>query len=141
MFCSKCGKQLQDGCMFCPFCGAQLAIMDRQQSSTPTTKEGWMLLALRQAIVNNLKDPDSVKFGNFENVQVDAYGRTYAEIIVRAKNSYGGYVASRYVAGFYDVTDSAPCTVIPKSLAILPNVMINSQRKVVKKAIKFGSPR
>ena len=140
MFCSKCGKQIQDGSAFCSFCGAQLAAV-AQQPTTPTTKEGWMLLAIQDAISAGLKDPDSVKFGNFENIEVDAYGRTYAEIVVRAKNSYGAYVPSRYAAGFYDVTDSAPCTVIPKSLAILPGFMVGAQRKVVKSMIKFGSPR
>jgi tRNA/tmRNA/rRNA uracil-C5-methylase (TrmA/RlmC/RlmD family) len=81
----------------------------------------------------NLKD--------FENIEIDGYGRTYAEIVVRAKNSYGAYVPSRYAAGFYDVTDSAPCTIIPRSLAMLPGVMVGAQRKVVKTMIKFGTPR
>ena len=81
------------------------------------------------------------KFDGFENIEIDGYGRTYAEIVVRAKNSYGAYVPSRYAAGFYDVTDSAPCTIIPKSLAILPGIMVGAQRKVVKSMIKFGTPR
>ena len=100
-----------------------------------------MLLAIQDAIRAGLKDPDSVKFDNFENIEVDGYGRTYAEIVVRAKNSYGAYVPSRYAAGFYDVTDSAPCTIIPKSLAMLPGFMVGAQRKVVKSMIKFGTPR
>lgn len=141
MFCSKCGKQIPDESVFCSFCGAQLAASSQQKPTTPTTKEGWMLLAIQDTIRAGLKDPDSVKFDNFENIEVDGYGRTYAEIVVRAKNSYGAYVPSRYAAGFYDVTDSAPCTIIPKSLAMLPGFMVGAQRKVVKSMIKFGTPR
>lgn len=141
MFCSKCGKQIPDESVFCSFCGAQLAASAQQTTTTPTTKEGWMLLAIQDAIRAGMKDPDSAKFDGFENIEIDGYGRTYAEIVVRAKNSYGAYVPSRYAAGFYDVTDSAPCTIIPKSLAILPGIMVGTQRKVVKSMIKFGTPR
>lgn len=142
MFCSKCGKQIADGSVFCCFCGAQIgAPSQAAASTTPTTKEGWMLLAVQDAIRTGMKDPDSAKFENFENIEIDGYGRTYAEIIVRAKNSYGAYVPTRYAMGFYDVTDSAPCTMIPKSLQMLPGFMVGAQRKVVKSMIKFGSPR
>ena len=142
MFCSKCGKQISDDSAFCAFCGARVsATAEKQAAATPTTKEGWMLLAIKEPIMAGLKDPDSVKFENFENIEVDAYGRTYAEIVVRAKNSYGAYVPSRYAAGFYDVTDSAPCTIIPKSFSLLPGFMVGAQRKVVKTLIKFGQPR
>ena len=142
MFCSKCGKQISDGSAFCSFCGAQLAVAQAtQEPTTPTTKEGWMILAMKDAVLAGMKDPDSVKFDNFENVEIDGHGRTYAEIVVRAKNSYGAYVPTRYAAGFYDVTDSAPCTLIPKSLAVLPGFMVGAHRKVVKSMIKFGSPR
>ena len=142
MFCSKCGKQISDDSAFCAFCGARVSTTaEKQADATPTTKEGWMLLAIKEPIMAGLKDPDSVKFENFENIEVDAYGRTYAEIVVRAKNSYGAYVPSRYAAGFFDVTDSAPCTIIPKSFAMLPGFMVGAQRKVVKTMIKFGQPR
>ena len=142
MFCSKCGKQIADGSVFCSFCGAQIgAPSQTTANTTPTTKEGWMLLAVQDAIRSGMKDPDSAKFENFESIEIDGYGRTYAEIVVRAKNSYGAYVPTRYAMGFYDVTDNAPCTVIPKSLAILPGFMVGAQRKVVKGMIKFGSPR
>ena len=141
MFCSKCGKEMPDNSAFCSACGAQLGVTGTNESTQPTTKEGWMLLAVKDAIVAGLKDPDSVKFGDFENIEIDAYGRTYAEVVVRAKNSYGAYVPTRYAVGFFDVTDSAPCTVIPKSLFVLPGIMVGAQRKVAKKMIKFGSPR
>lgn len=142
MFCSKCGKQIVDGSSFCSFCGTQIGVSSQAaENTTPATKEGWMLLAVQDAIRAGMKDPDSAKFENFENIEVDGYGRTYAEIIVRAKNSYGAYVPTRYAMGFYDVTDNAPCTVIPKSLAMLPGFMVGAQRKVVKGMIKFGSPR
>ncbi len=123
--------------------GAQYAAPGAQYGAPaqPTTKEGWMLLAIGDAIAAGLKDPDSVKYGAFENIEIDAYGRTYAEIVVRAKNSYGAYVPSRYAVGFFDVTDYAPCTVIPKSLFLLPGVMVAAQRKVAKKMMKFGDPR
>lgn len=107
----------------------------------PNTKEGWMLAAVRDAIASGLKDPMSARFGNFENIEIDAYGRTYAEIVVHATNSYGAYVPTRYAVGFFDVTDYAPCTVIPKSLFMLPAVMVGAQRKVAKKMIRFGQPR
>lgn len=144
MFCSKCGKQIPDESIFCSGCGAKLgagAASESSEPSQPTTKEGWMLLAVQDAIAAGLKDPYSVKYGNFESIEIDAYGRTYAEIVVHAKNSYGAYVPTRYAVGFFDVTDSAPCTVIPKSLFVLPGVMVGAQRKVAKKMIKFGLPR
>ena len=141
MFCSKCGKEIPDNSAFCSSCGAQLGEVAATEATQPTTKEGWMLLAIKDAIAAGLKDPESVKYGDFENIEIDAYGRTYAEMVVRAKNSYGAYVPSRYAVGFYDVTDSEPCTVIPKSLFLLPGVMIGAQRKIAKKMIKFGSPR
>ncbi len=72
---------------------------------------------------------------------LDSYGRTYAEIVVRAKNSYGAYVPTRYAVGFFDVSESAPCAMIPKSLFVLPGIMVGAQRKVAKKMIKFGTPR
>ena len=141
MFCFKCGKEIPDNSVFCSVCGAKIGEAEPATPSQPTTKEGWMLLAIRDAIAEGLKDPGSVQFGNFENIEIDGYGRTYAEIVVRAKNSYGAYVPSRYAVGFFDVTDSAPCTVIPRSLAILPAVMVGAQRKIAKKMIRFGSPR
>lgn len=142
MFCSKCGKQIPDESVFCSSCGAQVGASAQQATPCePTTKEGWMLLAIQDAIRAGLKDPDSVKFENFENIEVDGHGRTYAEIVVRAKNSYGAYVPTRYAVGFFDVTDSAPCTVIPKSLYVLPGIMVGAQRKVAKSLMKFGSPR
>lgn len=143
MFCSKCGKQIADGSVFCSFCGAQLAPVAAEAAAPaqPTTKEGWMLLAIKDAIAAGLKDPESAKFGDFENIEIDGCGRTYAEIVVRATNSYGAYVPTRYAVGFFDVTDSAPCTVIPKSLYVLPGVMVGAQRKVAKKMMKFGSAR
>lgn len=141
MFCSKCGKEIPDNSAFCSACGAQLGATAVNEPAQPSTKEGWMLLAIKDAIATGLKDPESVKFGDFENIEIDAYGRTYAEMVVRAKNSYGAYVPTRYAVGFFDVTDSAPCTVIPKSLFVLPGVMVGAQRKVAKKMIKFGSPR
>jgi len=141
MFCSKCGKEIPDSSIFCAACGAQVGATATSEPAQPTTKEGWMLLAVRDAIAAGLKDPDSVKFGNFENIEIDSYGRTYAEIVVHAKNSYGAYVPARYAVGFFDVSESAPCTVIPKSLFLLPGVMVGAQRKVAKKMIKFGSPR
>ncbi len=112
-----------------------------QPPMPPNTKEGWMLLAIKDAIASGMKDPFSVRFGNFENIEIDAYGRTYAEIVVHGKNSYGAYVPSRYAAGFYDVTDFAPCTLIPKSLFALPGIMVNAQRKVAKRVMDFGCPR
>ena len=141
MFCSKCGKEIPDNSAFCSACGAQVGATAVNAPAQPTTKEGWMLLSIKDAIAAGLKDPESVKFGDFENIEIDAYGRTYAEMVVRAKNSYGAYVPTRYAVGFFDVTDSAPCTVIPKSLFVLPGVMVGAQRKVAKKMIKFGSPR
>lgn len=141
MFCSKCGKEIPDNSVFCSVCGAQLGAVAANESAQPTTKEGWMRLAIKEAVEAGLKDPDSVKYGEFENIELDSYGRTYAEIVVRAKNSYGAYVPTRYAVGFFDVTDSAPCTVIPKSLFVLPGIMVGAQRKVAKKMIKFDSPR
>lgn len=143
MFCFKCGTQIPDGSAFCMACGAQLGAVAAAAAvpAIPTTKEGWMLEAIKSGVEAGLKDPDSVKYGNFENIEIDGYGRTYAEIVVRAKNSYGAYVPTRYAVGFFDVTDSAPCTMIPKSLFVLPGVMVGAQRKVAKKMIKFGSPR
>ena len=95
MFCSKCGKEMPDNSAFCSVCGAQLGVTGTNESTQPTTKEGWMLLAVKDAVAAGLKDPDSVKFGDFENIEIDAYGRTYAEVVVRAKNSYGAYVPTR----------------------------------------------
>lgn len=100
-----------------------------------------MLEAMREDVTRGLKDPFSVRFGKFENVEIDGFGRTYAEIVVHAKNSYGAYVPTRYAVGFYDVTDYAPCTMIPKSLFVFPSIMVNAQRSVAKKMIKFGTPR
>lgn len=142
MFCSNCGTQLADGSNFCTTCGAKVgAPAVNNQPAQPTTKEEWMLLAVKDAIAAGLKDPMSVRYGAFENIEIDAYGRTYAEMVVHAKNSYGAYVPTRYAVGFFDVTDFAPCTVIPKSLFVLPGIMVGAQRKVAKKMIKFGSPR
>ncbi len=107
----------------------------------PSTKEEWMLIAMRDAVTRGLKDPMSARFGNFENIEIDGFGRTYAEMVVHATNSYGAYVPTRYAVGFFDVTDSAPCTLIPNSLFVLPGVMVGAQRKVAKKMIKFGQPR
>ena len=141
MFCSKCGKEIPDNSAFCSACGAQLGTVAPGAPAQPATKEGWMLAAVRETIEAGLKDPDSVKYGTFENIEIDAYGRTYAEMVVRAKNSYGAYVPTRYGFGFFDVTDSAPCALIPKAIFVLPGVMVGAQRKIAKKMIKFGSPR
>ncbi len=100
-----------------------------------------MLEAMRDEVTRGLKDPYSARFGKFENVEIDGFGRTYAEMIVHATNSYGAYVPTRYAVGFYDVTDYAPCTMIPKSLFVLPAIMVCAQRAVAKKMIKFGTPR
>lgn len=141
MFCSKCGKQLADDSVFCSGCGAQVGAGESSVDSQPTTKEGWMLLAIKDAITATFKDPYSVKYGNFENIEIDAYGRTYAEIVVYGKNSYGAYVPSRYAIGFYDVTDNAPCSIIPNALYQLPGIAVGAQRKIAKKMIKLGTPR
>lgn len=148
MFCFKCGTQLPDHSVFCSACGTRVAGQPAQTASPgqaaptmPTTKEGWMLLAIQDAIAVTLKDPYSVKYGPFENIEMDAYGRTYAELVVRAKNSYGAYVPTRYAVGFYDVRMDAPCTMIPKSLYVLPGIMVGAQRKVAKKMMKFGTLR
>lgn len=146
MFCYKCGTQLADNSVFCSACGTRVAGQPTQAtaqaaSTMPSTKEGWMLLAIQDAIAVTLKDPYSVKYGAFENIEIDAYGRTYAEIVVRAKNSYGAYVPTRYAVGFFDVRTDAPCTMIPKSLYVLPGIMVGAQRKVAKKMMKFGTSR
>ena len=150
MFCNQCGQQLPDGSRFCFKCGANLAALygeaapqaaAPQQPQQPTTKSGWMLAAVKDAICRGLKNPDSAKFSEFENVEVDKYGRTYAEVIVYATNSYNAMVPTRYAIGFYDVTDNAPCTVIPKSLYVLPNLMVGAQRAVAKKMMHFNQPR
>lgn len=143
MYCSKCGKQIADDSKFCPGCGAKVDGSDERTSNTllPTTKEGWMLLAVKDAIAAGLKNPDSAKFSEFQEIETDSYGRTYAEIIVYATNSYNAVVPTRYAIGFYDVTDSGPCQVIPKSLYMLPNVMVGAQRKVAKSMMKMGRPR
>ena len=143
MFCYKCGKQIADESSFCCFCGTNVKTMGQQppqQPAMPTTREGWMLLAISDGIRAGLKDPDSAKFESFENIEIDGYGRVYAEIIVRAKNSYGAYVPTRYAAGFWNVTDNAPCSIIPKSLVMLPGLMVGAQRKLVKSAMNFGKP-
>ena len=142
MFCNRCGKENPDGSAFCSGCGAKIGEAGGAAApAMPTTKEGWMLLAIREAIAAGMKDPSSTQFGNFENIEIDQYGRTYAEIVVRSKNSYGAYVPSRYAVGFFDVTDSAPCVVIPKSLFLLPGIMVGAQRKVAKKMMRLGEPR
>ncbi len=153
MFCSQCGQQVPDGSRFCLFCGSPLAFAPGAAAAPypnpapapapaqPTTKEGWMLLAIRDAVASGLKDPMSARFGNFENIEIDGFGRTYAEIVVHATNSYGAYVPTRYAVGFFDVTDYAPCAVIPKSLFVLPGVMVGAQRKVAKKMMGFGTAR
>lgn len=153
MFCNQCGQQIPNDSRFCPVCGApQGYVAPRGPVGTaptapppapaqPTTPEGWMLLAVRDAICKGLKDPFSARFGDFENIECDAYGRTYAEIVVYATNSYGAYVPTRYAVGFFDVSAYAPCMVIPNSLFMLPAVMVGAQRAVAKKMIKFGSPR
>ena len=145
MFCFKCGTQLPDNSVFCSACGTRVAQPAAQAApaapAMPTTMEGWMLLAIQDAIAVTLKDPYSVKYGPFENIELDAYGRTYAELVVRAKNSYGAYVPTRYAVGFFDVRPDAPCTMIPKSLYVLPGIMVGAQRKVAKKMMKFGTLR
>ena len=141
MFCSKCGKQIPDDSVFCPGCGARLQGGAPEEPKLPTTKEGWMLLAVKDAIAAGLKNPESAKFSNFEEIETDSFGRTYAEIIVYATNSYNAVVPTRYAIGFYDVTDSGPCQVIPKSLYMLPNMMVGAQRKVAKAMMKMGKPR
>ncbi len=141
MFCSKCGKQIADDSVFCPGCGAKLQGNAPEEPKLPTTKEGWMLLAVKDAIAAGLKNPESAKFSSFEQIETDSFGRTYAEIIVYATNSYNAVVPTRYAIGFYDVTDSGPCQVIPKSLYMLPNMMVGAQRKVAKAMMKMGKPR
>lgn len=42
-----------------------------------------------------LKDPYRVKHGPFENLESDAYGRPYAEPVVRAKKNDGVWQPSR----------------------------------------------
>lgn len=140
MFCSNCGKEIPDNVAFCPVCGTKTLLKESTEPVQPKTKEGWMLLAIKDAIASTLKDPYSVKYGSFEKIDIDEYGRTYAEIIVHGKNSYGAYVPSRYAVGFYDVTENAPCKVIPKSLYLLPPLMVGAQRMIAKKLMKFGSP-
>ena len=98
-------------------------------------------MAIKDGVARTLKDPYSARYGAFENIEIDGFGRTYAEIVIHATNSYGAYVPTRYAVGFFDVTDFAPCTMIPNSLFVLPGVMVGAQRKVAKKMIKFGSPR
>ena len=144
MFCSKCGKQIADDAVFCDGCGAKVGGGDAgatQTNALPTTKEGWMLLAVKDAIAAGLKNPASARFSNFEQVETDQYGRTYAEIIVYATNSYNAVVPTRYAIGFYDVTDNGPCQVIPKSLFMLPNMLVGAQRKIAKSMMKMGKPR
>lgn len=148
MFCSKCGKQINDDAVFCAYCGEKVGVVSNTDEANedfvqdlPTTKEGWMLLAIKESVRKSLKNPDSAQFGEFENIEKDSYGRTYAEIIIRATNSYGAIVPTRYAVGFYDVIDDGPCQVIPKSLYVLPNIMVGAQRVVAKKMMKFNSPR
>ncbi len=152
MFCFKCGKEVPDNSAFCYLCGADLSAISGVNSNAaqptqatqlaqPTTKEEWMLAAVKDSIASGLKDPLSARFGAFECIEIDQYGRTYAEIVVHATNSYGAYVPTRYAVGFFDVTDYAPCYVIPNSLFTLPGIMVAAQRKVAKKMMKFGMPR
>lgn len=143
MFCIKCGKELPGGALFCPACGTKVGggNPEPEAPAMPATNEGWMLLAVKDAIAKGLKNPESAKFSNFEQIEADAYGRTYAEIVVYATNSYNAVVPTRYAVGFYDVKPNAPCQVIPGSLYMLPNIMVGAQRKVAKKMMGLGKPR
>lgn len=66
MFCSQCGKGIANGSAFCSFCGDRLNAGVAggfggapAQPTMPTTKEGWMLLAVRDTIASGLKNPAS----------------------------------------------------------------------------------
>lgn len=143
MYCSKCGKLIPDDSVFCSGCGAKTGVGGSgvESSSSPTTKEGWMLLALREAISPMLKNPDSAKFSDFQEVSTDSYGRTYAEVVVHATNSYNAVVPSRYSVCFYDVTDNAPCKVAPRGIQLMTGLMLSYQRSVAKTLYRFGKPR
>lgn len=143
MYCSKCGKLIPDDSVFCSGCGAKTGVggSGGESSSSPTTKEGWMLLALREAISPMLKNPFSAKFSDFQEVSTDSYGRTYAEVVVYATNSYNAVVSSRYAVCFYDVTDTGPCKIAPKGIQLLTGLMTSSQRSFCKTLWKFGKPR
>ena len=135
MFCRKCGKPMADNAAFCTACGAQAI------SPEPATKEGWMFLAVKDSILNQLRLPMQAQFGSFHNVTQDDFGRTYAEIKVYAPNALHITVPILYAVGFYDVTDGAPCTVIPGSLRVLPRIVLPAERSAAKKKMHFGMHR
>ena len=74
------------------------------------------------------KDNGTIIYGS-------VYGKTYAEVVVCAKN-LTEHMFRRGMRLFFDVTDSAPCTVIPESLFVLLGVMVGAQRRVAKLRIR-----
>ena len=86
MYCVKCGKLIRDDAVFCDGCGAKVSNgrNDVAKESVPTCKESWMLLAVKEEIKSSLKNPESARFSQFEQIETDQYGRTYAEIVVFA---------------------------------------------------------
>ena len=138
--CPECAKQISDRCVSCPNCGFPLAEMKKEEVK-PTTKEEWMELVAKPLVAMQLKNPESIRFDGFDIIDTDAYGRTYAEFIVHATNSYGAYMPSRHCMGFYDVTDTAPCVGINGTLREIPSVLPNVQRASVRKYMKFGMSR
>jgi len=138
--CVEYGNETAAGTALCPAGDGQAHTVEADEPSRPTTREDWMLLAAKEAILPGLKGYDHVEFGHPEHIKTDRYGRTYAEVVVRAGRENAADVLTRYAIGFLDVTDAAPCRVIPKALFILPLVVIGAQRQVAKKLMRFDVP-
>lgn len=143
MICSKCGCQQPDSSLssikslVCPICGAEF---------TPETKEGWMRYSyLKQSEDNVQNNPNAQKITDFniikiENIEEDGYGRTYAEVTIRAATANDTVNANMAVC-FLDVTDHAPCQVVLPTILLIPGLFVESQKKKAKKKFEMGKPR
>ena len=112
MFCVKCGKQLPDDAVFCPFCGASVAggqlveLTKEEKEITPI--EQYYNDCFKNKIINVYKSPSTCKWPPLESSMikegvVNIFNKTkfedrnvrYIETWIDATNSYGAYIRGR----------------------------------------------
>ena len=101
-------------------------------------KKYWMEKAAKSAISRMIYFPDKADWGSLRNIEVDQFGRYYAEITCRSVCGWGFKVARNYALVFFDVTDDSPCQVGepgPRIIRYLPGF-----RSLVRGTLRFGQP-
>ncbi|MCR5543468.1 MAG: zinc ribbon domain-containing protein [Eubacterium sp.] len=63
MFCNNCGNQIDDGVVFCPYCGNKLRELNQQRTSQPNQQQGYPQMQYDQNQQYNQQVPPKQQYG------------------------------------------------------------------------------